>query len=178
MSQRVGVVLAGGAGRRLGHDKAALTVHGVPLAQRAASVLWLFCGSVLISIAPGTANPAPDWPSVEDAPPGGRGPLAGILAAFAVSGKADLLVLACDYPRVGKHLIESILSRPLGEDDLVLPTDDAGRDHPLVALWSRRMEAQVRAAVDAGRYRVHSLFPDCCVRRIPPEALISSKRLR
>jgi molybdopterin-guanine dinucleotide biosynthesis protein A len=171
MGQRVGVVLAGGRGTRLGRTKGDLEVDGIPLAQRAATALWPHCGSVLISVAQGAPNPAPDWPLVEDLPPPGRGPLAGVAAAFALSGDADLLVLACDYPRVGATLMGALAASPLDHVDLVMPTDAAGRDHPLVAHWSRRMERLVNAALNEGRFRVQGLFPDCRIRRLRPVQL-------
>ena len=171
MAQKVGVVLAGGRGKRLGRTKGDLEFEGMPLAQRAAALLWPHCGSVLISVAQGAPNPAPDWPTVEDYPPPGRGPLAGIAAAFAASSDADLLVLACDYPRVGPDLIAALATLPMGDADLLMPTDGCGRDHPLVALWSRRMQSLVNDALDDGRFRVQGLFPDCRVRRLPPEQL-------
>ncbi len=171
MGQKVGVVLAGGQGTRFGRTKGDLTFEGMTLAQRAATVLWPHCGSVLISVAQGAPNPAPDWPVIEDFPPPGRGPLAGISAAFAATSGADLLVLACDYPRVGSDLIGGLADLPLQDVDLVMPTDGSGRDHPLVASWSRRMQALVNDALDDGRFRVQSLLPDCRVQRLPPGQL-------
>ena len=90
MAQRVGVVLAGGRGDRLGRPKSELELEGTSLVQRAAEVVWPLCGSVLISVGPGTVNPAPAHPIVEDDPPSGRGPLAGIDAAFRKTGDADI----------------------------------------------------------------------------------------
>jgi molybdopterin-guanine dinucleotide biosynthesis protein A len=171
MAQKIGLVLAGGRGERLGRSKGDLVIDGLPLAQRAAEALFPHCGSVLISVAQGAANPAPDWPVIEDFPPPGRGPLAGIASAFAVSGDADLLVLACDYPNVDSTLMGLLAQAPLDEVDLLMPTDAAGRDHPLVASWSRRMQPIIDDALDAGRFRVQSLFPDCRVRRLPPDQL-------
>jgi molybdopterin-guanine dinucleotide biosynthesis protein A len=171
MAQKIGLVLAGGRGERLGRSKGDLAVDGVALAQRAAEALFPHCGSVLISIAQGAENPAPDWPAIEDFPPPGRGPLAGIASAFKVSGDADLLVLACDYPQVDATLMGALAAVSLDEVDLVMPTDAAGRDHPLVASWSRRMHPIVDDALDAGRFRVQGLFPDCRVRRLAPDQL-------
>lgn len=171
MAQTVGVVLAGGRGTRLGRGKGDLRIDGEPLARHAAAALFPHCGSVLISIAQGAPNPAPEWPAVEDFPPPGRGPLAGIAAAFRASGDANLLVLACDYPRVGTELMGVIAAVPLDACDMVLPTDAAGRDHPLVAVWSRRLEPLVNDALEDGRFRVQGLFPDCRVQRLRPEQL-------
>ena len=168
MSQRVGVVLAGGHGRRMGRPKGELEIGGKNLAERAAVALWPFCGSVVISFAAGGQNPAPQYHGVEDAAPPGRGPLAGIHAAFTASGDADLLVLACDYPRVDNRLFKRLLELASDDDDLVLVTDPKGRDHPLVSLWRRRTEPQVREALELGHLKVRSLLADFDVRRLGP----------
>ena len=172
LAQCVGVVLSGGTGRRLQRGvKGQVKVGGVALAERAAKVLWPFCGSVLISVAPGAANPAPRFRAVEDALPAGRGPLAGILAAFEATGSADLLVLACDYPRIEDALIQCLLAWTTEYYDLIMPTDSSGRDHPLVAWWSRRVEPQVREALAHDRHKVRSLLVDCRVKRLAPSQL-------
>jgi molybdopterin-guanine dinucleotide biosynthesis protein A len=168
MSHRVGVVLAGGSGHRLGRSKGGLRFGGIPLAERAAGVLLPFCGRVLISIEPGGINPAPTFQAIEDMRPARRGPLAGIEAAFEATGGADLLVLACDYPRVQVDLIQHLLIFDPEAHDIVMPTDTRGRAHPLVALWSRRTEEEVRRALQTHCYKVHALFDVLRVLRIAP----------
>jgi molybdopterin-guanine dinucleotide biosynthesis protein A len=56
----------------------------------------------------------------------------------------------------------------MGEDDVVMMTDFAGRDHPLVALWCRRAAPTIREAVVAGRFKVRGLLADLAVRRLGP----------
>ncbi len=172
MNQVVGVVLAGGAGTRMGSPKGALNVDGKPLAERAAETLWPLCGTVLISVAPGARNPAPAFAAVEDDPPAGRGPLAGIAAAFARTGSADLLVLACDYPRVTPELLRLLLRQRDDAHDLVMPTDQAGRDHPLVALWRRSAEPPLLQALEDGVRKVATLMADLRVRRLGRQDLL------
>ena len=170
MSQRVGVVLAGGLSRRLGRAKGELAFAGETLARRAADAVWPLCASVLISVGPEAENPAPGFSLVRDRPPRGRGPLAGIDAAFRITGDADLLVLACDYPRVGADLLRLIVrtSEEEEQDDIVMPVDPRGRDHPLVALWRRSTAAVVAEAVQEERLKVQALLADCRVRRLGP----------
>jgi molybdopterin-guanine dinucleotide biosynthesis protein A len=168
MAQRVGLVLAGGRGERLGRSKGDLSYDGKTLAERAAALLWPICGSVLVSLSEGAENPAPGYPPLVDPPPPGRGPLAGIDAAFEATGDADLLVLACDYPFVTQELLRRLASHAMGEDDVVMMTDFTGRDHPLVALWCRCAAAGVREAVTAERLKVRGLLPDLAVRRLGP----------
>ena len=173
MSRPVGLVLAGGAGRRLGRPKGELRVGGTPLALRAAAALAPVCAGVLVSVRPGAANPAPGYAAIEDRPPAGRGPLAGIGCAFAATGAPDLLVLACDYPGVETELLRQLLSaaaRAGDEHDVVLARDAAGRDHPLVARWRRSVSERVRDALERGAHRVGDLVARCSVLRVGPDA--------
>ena len=171
MPQLIGVVLAGGEGRRLGRTKGDLIVDGVSMAARAAKSLRPLCGSVVISVGAAGDNPAPGHPTVEDRPPAGRGPLAGIAAAYESTGNADLLVLACDYPRVDERLLEAVVAAGVPDDDLVIVTDRQGRDHPLVGLWRRSAEPHVRAALDDRIFKVRALLSQVNVRRLAPATL-------
>lgn len=155
----------------MGRPKGNLEWKGRPLAARAAMALRPICGSVLISVAPGAVNPAPAFAFVEDARPAGRGPLSGLAAAYAASGQADLLVLACDYPEVETPLLRGLVEAAGPEDDLVFPVDAAGRDHPLVAFWRRSAEGAVVEALGARHFKVLSLLPELRVRRVRAEAL-------
>jgi molybdopterin-guanine dinucleotide biosynthesis protein A len=166
VAQTIGVVLAGGEGRRFGGGKAEAQLGGASLAERAARALRPLCGSVVVSIAKGGSNPAPGLPVVEDAGPR-IGPLGGIAASYAATGQADLLVLACDYPAVGTSFLRALLSQAGTGDDLVFPVDEGGRDHPLVALWRRSAEPAVRQALTERANKLQSILPDLSVRRIP-----------
>lgn len=171
MSQIIGLVLAGGQGRRLGRPKGEVVVGTSTLADRAAQALRPICSTVLVSVSRGGANPAPGYDAIEDEPPSGRGPLAGIHAAMAGTGQADLIVLACDYPGVATPLLQAIVHAADATDDLVILTDGRGRDHPLVGLWRRSTEPTVREALQDGHYKVRSLLAVLEVRRLRPEDL-------
>ena len=168
MADPVGLVLAGGLGLRMGRTKGDLEFRGERLAARAAGMLAPVCRGVLISIRTGALNPAPGFPAIEDPEPAGRGPLVGIQAAQQVAGEADLLVLACDYPRVGSDLLRRLLALSTEQDDLVLLTDAGSREHPLVGLWRRSTAGLISEALADGRYRVRELLGDCNVRRLGP----------
>ena len=167
MAQTIGVVLAGGRGQRFGRPKGDVVLGGSTLADRAARALKPLCGSVVVSLGHGSPHPAPAYAAIEDAVKD-RGPLGGLSAAFAATGKADLFVLACDYPAVGTSFLRSMLAEAQGDEDVVLPVDTAGRDHPLVAIWRRSAEKVVNAALKEETYKVQALFPDLTVRRLPP----------
>jgi molybdopterin-guanine dinucleotide biosynthesis protein A len=166
----VGVVLAGGSGRRLGRPKGELRVGGRTLADRAAEALRPVCRRVLISVQEGARNPAPRFAPVADEAPAGRGPLAGIAAAFGAAAGADLLVLACDYPRVDAALLGALLRGARPGDALTAVADSRGRLHPLVGLWRVALAPAVHEALAAGRLRVLDLVAGVRVARLGREA--------
>ncbi len=106
-SNILGVVLAGGAGRRLGRDKALLPWTGTTLVQRAAAVLSEACGEVVI------AGPAElrrtGVETVADVFPG-CGPLAGLHAGLERAGGRPIFALACDMPFVSVELVRHLVA--------------------------------------------------------------------
>ena len=168
----VGVVLAGGASRRMGRDKAALTVDGETLAGRAARRLLGVCPRV--AIADGGRGLVPGLPSLPDAP--AAGPAAGILGAARAWPGHPLLVLACDLPRVSEALLRELVRRPpvaegreAGDAPDALDADNAAADpdwvvprwerglEPLCALYRPAALAALAAAVERGVAAPHRL---------------------
>jgi molybdopterin-guanine dinucleotide biosynthesis protein A len=164
MRRLVGVILAGGAGRRMGRPKGSLPWNGATLADRAARLVEGVCGAAVVSIAPGGAHPAPRFMAVEDQEPAGRGPLAGIDAAFRAVPDADLLVVACDYPRLPAALLERLAAVERAPFDLVAARAADGSEHPLVAVWCRTASGPVGAALARGEFAVRGLTGSLRVR--------------
>ena len=105
-----GLLLTGGASRRMGTDKALIEVGGQRLVDRAAAVL--------AAVADPVAEVGPGWsdlPAVREDPPG-SGPLAALSAGAAALRAAGhdgaVLVLAVDMPRVGIELLQFLAGRP------------------------------------------------------------------
>lgn len=171
MPQRVGVVLAGGMGRRYGMPKAEVTYEGETLAERAAKTLWPHCASVLISVAHQSSLKFKDYDVVEDPAPGNQGPLAGISQAYELSGTSDLLVLACDYPLVDHEWMGALIEVARPDADLIMPTEPRGVDHPLIGIWRRTARPAVTEALNENRFRVRSILPDLDVHRVPAAVL-------
>ncbi len=107
VSDILGVVLAGGASRRMGRDKAALPWTGTTLAHRAAEVLAEVCGEVAIA-GPAALAPA-GAEAVADVFPG-CGPLAGLHAGLERAGGRPVFALACDLPFVGVELATHLMA--------------------------------------------------------------------
>ncbi|MFQ5350670.1 MAG: molybdenum cofactor guanylyltransferase, partial [Thermoanaerobaculia bacterium] len=114
-SDILGVVLAGGASRRMGRDKAALPWSGSTLAHRAAADLAEVCGEVVIAGPDDLART--DVGTVADLFPG-SGPLAGLHAGLERAAGRAIFALACDMPFVDaelvRHLVAVAAGRPEG----------------------------------------------------------------
>ncbi|TDE07897.1 molybdenum cofactor guanylyltransferase [Jiangella asiatica] len=144
------VVLAGGAGRRLGGaDKPALVVGGRTLLNRAVAA----CAGATEVVVVGprrTTEAAVRW--TREDPPGG-GPLAALAAGLDAfeSPPPIVVVLAADLPRVSSALVRRLVAA-LDDTDAhpgaggVAVVDDGGWVQPLVAAYKTEPLA---AALDA-----------------------------
>jgi molybdopterin-guanine dinucleotide biosynthesis protein A len=102
------VLFVGGESRRMGKDKATLTLNGEPLWSRQIRILReLHRGRVMIS-----ARNKPEWCPADievalDGPPS-RGPLSGLVAAFEKTRTTHLLALAVDVPQMTSAHLEKL----------------------------------------------------------------------
>jgi molybdopterin-guanine dinucleotide biosynthesis protein A len=97
----IGVVLAGGSGRRIGGGKPGRLLAGRPLVSYPAAALAAVCERVAIVAKPGTE--LPELPGVEtwdDEPDEPRHPLTGIIHALERAAGEPILVCAADMPFV------------------------------------------------------------------------------
>jgi molybdopterin-guanine dinucleotide biosynthesis protein A len=149
-----GILLTGGASRRLGVDKATLVVDGVTLAVRAASSL-IGRGVVAVEVGPGhTALPA-----VREDPPG-TGPLAAFVTgaravAEALGAAPDaFLLLACDLVDPGV-VLDALLAAPRA--DLVVPVDAEGAPQYVCARYDAALVDVAAGLLAAGERSLRAL---------------------
>jgi len=153
MQAPIGVVLAGGASRRMGRDKAVLTLGGETLAAGAARRLAAVCAEV--AVADRGRGSVPGLPSIADGP--GRGPAAALLGAALLWPGRPLLALACDLPGVPVPLLAALLALAAEEGaEWVVPRWRGGLE-PLCALWGPGALAALAARVERGLYALHEL---------------------
>lgn len=156
-----GALLLGGASRRMGRDKAALPVEGVPLATRLARLLDdLFEEVLLVGGAPPPGTPGR---RVED-PEGPRCALRGLVAALEAARSPRVLVVATDLVALTPDLLLALLAAP--EADVVVP-EAKGELQPLCALYRRDAVLPVaRANLAAGKLAVRAVFDAAEVQRL------------
>ncbi|WP_073330229.1 molybdenum cofactor guanylyltransferase MobA [Wenxinia saemankumensis] len=171
MRQPPGVILAGGAARRLGGDKAGALLRGRPLLAHVADRIAPQVAALAVNGDPG-ALARFGLPVLPDPLPGRPGPLAGLLAAMdwaAERGDRWVLTVPCDTPFLPPDLVPRLI---LAGDEGTRPAVAAagGRAHPVIGLWPARLAGALRAALggDMARMRdwsaeagaVEAPFPD------------------
>jgi molybdopterin-guanine dinucleotide biosynthesis protein A len=132
-----GLILAGGASKRMQRDKAALKIQGKTQLVRAFELLSRYLQRVFVSVrADQTSDPTrAHLPLIVDSVEG-PGPITGIRSALAAHPEVAWLVLACDLPFVSDAAIEELLRR---RDPSALATAyksaHDGLPEPLCAIW-------------------------------------------
>jgi molybdopterin-guanine dinucleotide biosynthesis protein A len=168
----IGVLLAGGAGRRLGGSKPAAPLAGRPLIEWPLAALTGACDRVAVVCKPSTR--LPDLPGVErwDEPERPRHPLAGIAHALERAGE-PVLVCAADMPFVTVDALRTLLAAAGGAGGRPVVAVAEGRLQPVLALYAPGVLEELRAApADAPLSRtVEELDP---VRVALPPALVRS----
>ena len=150
-----GLILAGGAGRRMGgQDKGLVELNGRALAAWTAAALRPQVGRLWISANRNAERYAPLAERVvADRLTGYQGPLAGIAATLAVMETPWLLTSPCDTPWLPADLGDR-LGRALAADaaaDLAVAADPERR-HPLHALLPAGVAPDLDAYLaDGGR---------------------------
>lgn len=118
----LGAVLAGGASRRFGSDKALATIDGKPLIEHVIGQLERQVDALVV-----VGRDHSGWPSIGDRPARGLGPLGGLNAALHYAEANDfsaVLTSACDLPE-----LPADLRARLGDGPSV------ARGQPLLGLW-------------------------------------------
>lgn len=155
------VILAGGASRRMGRDKAWLEVDGQSLLARAvATVRELNVEAVFISGQEVEDYSALGCPVLFDREPG-FGPLGGIERGLDATASPLLLVLAVDLPQMTAAFLRKMASHC---DTLtgVVPRLN-GEWEPLAAIYPRRCHAFASEAIIHSR-RAARDFAAACLR--------------
>jgi molybdopterin-guanine dinucleotide biosynthesis protein A len=172
-----GIVLTGGASRRMGRDKALLPVGTppTPLARRVADALRdggctdITCvGGDLEGLGALGLAVAPD-----DHP--GDGPLGGVLTGLGIAALPTVVVLACDLPSIDgasvRGLLTALGSRPGA--DVAVPLVD-GRLQVHAAAFRRAARERLRTSFERGERSLTRAIGDLelvTVTHLDPDAL-------
>lgn len=171
----IGVVLTGGASRRMGRTKALIEVCGTPMASRVADALCdAGCESVVLYGGDPIELAPLDRPVLADRYPG-EGPLGGILGVLELFADqaTDLLIVACDLANLSSTDLIALIDAARLRPDADVVVANGGRVEPTCALWRSTSTDRVRTSFDGGERAVHRVLGDLCAVEVslPPTSL-------
>lgn len=166
-----GAVLAGGASRRMGADKAFVAVGGVPMVVKAVGALRT-AGTEPTVVVGGNG---PDLQKlglghVPDRYPGG-GPLGGIITALSSLDAPLVMVLSCDLTAPSPQAVAAVLDHAAASEgvDVAAPVV-GGRRQWLHAAWRPACLPVLEAAFARGARGPSQAAPELTVEAVPGPA--------
>lgn len=155
----VAVVLAGGAGRRMGGGKPLRAWGETSLLAQALTLARIYADEVAVAVRDadqvGGEVGAPLLFDHPDVP----GPLAGLASALAFArarGAARVQVLACDMPCLPADLTLRLVGALCSGAKVALPASN-DRLHPVCGLWSATVEPLLADYLSEGRSSLRGL---------------------
>jgi molybdenum cofactor guanylyltransferase len=163
------VIQAGGKSQRMGQDKALIPFLGQPLITRVIQRVGRLADELIVNTNRPDAYAFLGLPSLPDVIPE-RGALGGLYTALTIANHPLVAVVACDMPFVNPDLLAA--QRALLVDtgyDAVIPVTEQGAE-PFHAVYRREScLPAVKAALDAGNWRVNSWFENANLFFLSPE---------
>jgi molybdopterin-guanine dinucleotide biosynthesis protein A len=156
------LILAGGAGRRLGGEKAGVLLEGETLLARAIRLtrplgeVWVVGDGRPLPLPPGVRSVADLFP--------GKGPLGALYTGLLLSPSPYALALACDMPFIKPELLGYFLTLAPGYDAVVPRVGELLE--PLHAVYSRTCLRVLRDLLCRGKLSLLELFPRIKVRYV------------
>ena len=155
MTDVSGLILAAGAGHRMGQPKAELIVDGERLVDRAVRVLRAGgCDEVVAVVRDGGVNP--DARVVVNPEPE-RGLGSSLRLALAAATGSRAVILLVDTPGIGSQAVRAVLA---ADAPVVVATYQGRRSHPVVVDRAWWAEVAERAEGDRGAWPFLAAHPE------------------
>ena len=158
-----GIILAGGESRRMGVDKAFMTVAGIPLIEHVLRALGPVVGTIIIVTNSPERYRSYKVRLVADRLEQ-RGPLMGIYSGLCSSNSEYNVVVACDMPYLNAGLLSYQLEVAPGYD-AVVPAFE-GLIEPLHAVYSKRLIPLIEERMREDERRIRNIFGRANVRYV------------
>lgn len=130
-----GVVLTGGASKRMGIDKATLVVDGKPMAVRVADAMWeAGCHPVEAQGGDLAAIEQYGLEAFPDTEPG-RGPVVAIRDALRRHPSRDVVIAACDLVDLDAATIGALIDTGRSRNSIDVVVAATGDERHLVSWW-------------------------------------------
>lgn len=165
-----GFVLAGGASRRFGRDKALVEFDGEPLIARLCRILQIATGAPVRIIGDAEKYERIGIECIADRWPG-EGPLGGIITALDASSDSQdsrswSLIIGCDMPFLTVEWLQYLVTRAVASKaEVVVPESSYGLE-PLCACWKASAAPTLMRTFESGVRRVTE-----AMKQLPMEVL-------
>lgn len=163
-----GVILAGGASRRMGRDKALLRLDGRPLIGLVAERLRAVTGEVIVVADHGERYRGFADRTVSDVYPG-VGTLGGIHAGLLAAAHDLAVVVACDMPSLDPNVLTWFVDAADGVD-LVVLRHEKGVE-PLHAVYRKTCLPAIESTIRSGERCAFAFYDQIQIRYVAPEEL-------
>lgn len=171
-SDITGIILVGGKSRRMGRDKAFLTIDGQPIVERILTVFRDNFAEVVLVGGPEERYATYGFPHVPDIYPGSS--LGGLYSGLFRAGTEYVFVASCDLPYPNGDLLRYFCSLRAGYD-AVVPVSASGYE-PLFALYRKSCLGPMQSLLERGNFCAYGYFPDINVRYVPQHELAALDR--
>ena len=169
-----GVVLVGGASRRMGRPKQLVVHRGVTLSERAVEAISGHVEKIVLAGLGLVPRPLESLPRLPDSP-GVVGPLAGLLSVMRWAPDATWVVAACDMPRVKPEAVAWLIEQRRPGVWAVMPRLLHGRVEPLLAVYEPQARPLLEAHAARGQWGPrHLAANDRVICPTPPAELIGA----
>ncbi len=148
-------VLAGGAGRRMGVDKAGVRIGSETLLERAMRLARSVSRRLFVVGRSFEAQGSPDAPRIPDDYVE-AGPLGGIATALRLAASQDCLILPCDMPLLSEDLLRRLIALHHDQpaDCTLVVNPIRGRPEPLVGVYAPTCLAPMRESIAQRRLAI------------------------
>ncbi|NJD31571.1 MAG: molybdenum cofactor guanylyltransferase [Gammaproteobacteria bacterium] len=148
-----GLVLAGGASRRMGRDKATLEYRGRPQLSWVFGIVARHCERTFVSVRPDQASEPvrAAFPQIVDQIRD-AGPIAGIAAAQAEHPEAAWLVVACDLPFLAEETLAHLVAHRGTQPVTAFRSTHDGLPEPLCAIYEPVTREAILDSIARGRH--------------------------
>jgi molybdopterin-guanine dinucleotide biosynthesis protein A len=164
-----GLLLCGGASRRMRRDKAQLNYAGEPQLLRTWRLLTSVTQRAFVSVRDGQRDEPlraslPQLIDTYDA----VGPVAGILSAHDAFPDAAWLVIACDLPLLDEATLRALIAaRDPSKEATAFASRFDGLPEPLCALWEPAIHQRLKQRYEAGSYCPRKVLIQADTRLLP-----------
>lgn len=150
-----GVILVGGKSRRMGRDKAFLTIDGRSLIDRILEVVRASFERVILVGDRGERFSGCGLDVVPDSHPGSA--LGGVYAGLLAAGTEYVFVSSCDLAFPNRAVLRYLCSLREGFD-AVVPSTSHGYE-PLFAVYAKTCLAPIKSQLESGDYCAYAYYP-------------------